>query len=121
MSTDEIMALENRRYQAMIDADLAVLDELCAPELLYTHSNATQDTKQSYLKKIADGFFDYKSLDHPVDRIMIVNDTALIFGRMVGEVISGGVPKRLNSQALTVWLRQEPGWRLVAFQPTPIP
>lgn len=121
MSTDEILTLEDRRYQAMVDADMAVLDELCAPELIYTHSNSTQDTKESYLKKVADGFFDYQWLEHPTDRVTIVNGTALVFGRMVGEVVNDGVLKKLNSRVLSVWFQQGETWKFVAFAPTVIP
>jgi hypothetical protein len=34
--TDEIKALEDRRYQAMLAGDTTVLDELCSDNLIYT-------------------------------------------------------------------------------------
>ena len=37
---DEIKALEDRRYRAMLAADTAVLNELCSDDLIYTHSKA---------------------------------------------------------------------------------
>lgn len=121
MSTDAILVLEDRRYQAMIDADLAALDELCAPELVYTHSSSAQDTKESYLRKLAEGFFDYRWVDHPVDQVLGYDGAALVFGRMVGELTLDGQLRTLNSRTLAVWARQADRWRLVAFQATPIP
>src|SRR3712207_6404776 len=44
-----VLAAEERRYRAMVDADLATLDELCADELSYAHSSGARDTKGEYL------------------------------------------------------------------------
>ena len=49
---EEIRELENRRYQAMTDADIATLDELLSADLVYGHSDASRDSKQSYLSLI---------------------------------------------------------------------
>ena len=45
----ELKALEDRRYSAMLAGDMAVLDELCSDDLIYTHSKADYDDKRSYL------------------------------------------------------------------------
>ena len=121
MSTDTILALEDRLYQAMIDADVAALDELCAPNLRYTHTTGAHDTKESYLKKVADGYFDYEGIDHPVDHMIIEGNAALVFGRMTIEVNREGVRKKMSGCRLSVWLEQAGGWRFAAFQPTLIP
>ena len=39
---EEIKALEDRRYSAMLAGDAAVLDELCSDDLIY-HSKADYD------------------------------------------------------------------------------
>ena len=49
---EEVKALEDRRYRAMIAGDTAVLDELCSDDLIYTHSKADYDDKRSYLHKV---------------------------------------------------------------------
>jgi ketosteroid isomerase-like protein len=121
MSTETILALEDRRYRAMIDADLAALDELCAPNLRYAHTTGEYDTKESYLKKVADGYFDYQRIDHPVDQVIIEGNAALVFGRMTIEVNREGAHKKMSGCTLSVWLEQADGWRFVAFQPTLIP
>jgi hypothetical protein len=40
---EEIKALEDRRYRAMLAGDTAMLDELCSDDLIYTHSKADCD------------------------------------------------------------------------------
>ena len=62
---DQIRALEDRRYQAITDGDVAALDELFAADFVYTHSDTKTDTKQSYLEKLANGYFKYGPISHP--------------------------------------------------------
>jgi ketosteroid isomerase-like protein len=117
----QISGLEARRYQAMTDADVAALGELLSDDLVYTHSDATSDSKQSYLDRISGGYFDYGPVDHPETGVLVRGDTALVFGDMRAEVRIAGQPRTLNSRCLAVWMREDGGWALVAWQPTRYP
>jgi ketosteroid isomerase-like protein len=122
VTAKQISALEARRYQAMTDADIATLDELFSADLVYTHSDATADSKQSYLDRLATGFFDYGPMTHPEHSIVVRGDCALVFHDMRGEVLVNHEAKRvLNSRALAVWVREDGNWTLLAFQPTKYP
>src|SRR5579863_9795884 len=95
MTTDEdvarqISALEARRYEAVTAADVATLEGLFAADLVYTHSDATADSKQSYLEKLATGHFKYGPISHPEHSILVHGDSALVFGDMRGEVRIAG-------------------------------
>lgn len=121
---DLIRDLEARRYAAMIAADIPTLDALLSDRLVYTHSNATVDDKASYLAKVADRYFDYLEIAHPEEQIILHGTTALVIGRMTARVVMEGTTERhLDNRTLTVWIRDgdADGWRVVAFQPTPIP
>lgn len=48
----EILALEDQRYRAMVDGDLATLERLLADGLVYTHSSSAVDGKASYLESL---------------------------------------------------------------------
>ena len=117
----EVLALENRRYQAMIDADLDTLDRLCADELSYAHSSGVRDTKDEYFAKLRSGYYDYHRIDHPVERVEVVGDTAIVVGRMTADVDVDGVGKTIDNLALAVWVRTGDGWRLLAYAPTVLP
>jgi ketosteroid isomerase-like protein len=122
--TDDVVAiaaLEDRRHQAMLDSDADALAELCDDELTYTHSDATSDSRDSYLQRIRDGYFDYRTLEHETYRTLVVGDCALVWGRMTGDVLIDGAVRHLNSASLVVWVRRAVGWRLLAFQPTRVP
>jgi ketosteroid isomerase-like protein len=119
--TEAIRALEDRRYRAMTDADVATLEELLSDDLVYGHSDASRDTKKSYLDKVAGGYFDYGPLSHPEAGIVVHGDVAVVTGDMVGEVRILGQTRVLNSSALAVWAREDGRWVLLAFQPTKYP
>jgi ketosteroid isomerase-like protein len=117
----QISELEARRYQAMTDADVGTLAELFSSELVYTHSDATSDSKQSYLDKLASGYFDYDVVEHPETSIVVHGDCAIVIGDMRGQLLIGGQTRVLNSRSLAVWVRENGGWVLLAFQPTKYP
>jgi len=118
---EEVRAAENRRYQAMLDGDVTLLEELCSPDLVYTHSFGERDTKESYLDKVRSGYFVYEEIDHPVSRILLVGDSAIVVGDMRAQVINDGVRRVLNNSAMAVWGRANGTWRFLAYQPTPYP
>jgi len=116
-----VLAAEDRRYQAMLDADLDTLDALCADALSYTHSNGVRDTKAEYFDKVRSGYYVYHRIDHPVERVEVAGDAAVVVGRMTADLDSGGARKAIDCLAIAVWTRSGDGWRLLAYAPTPLP
>lgn len=116
-----MLAAEDRRYRAVVDGDLAVLEELFADELSYAHSSGDVDTRETYLEKLRTRYYVYRRIDHPVDRVVLVGDCALVVGRMVADLEVQGRPKQLDQLALAVWTRARGPWQLLAFAPTPLP
>jgi ketosteroid isomerase-like protein len=116
-----VLAAEDRRYKAMQDADLTILDALCADELSYAHSSGARDTKDQYLEKVRSGYYVYRRIDHPVERVEVVGDTAIVVGRMTADLEVQGTPKRIDNLALAVWTRAAGAWRLLAYAPTSLP
>jgi ketosteroid isomerase-like protein len=123
MTDDEkqVLAADDRRYAAMVDTDLAALEELCADELSYAHSSGVRDTKAEYLGKVRSGYYDYHRIEHPVERVEIVGDTAIVVGRMTADLHVDGTRKTIDNLALAVWTRRPSGWRLLAYAPSPLP
>jgi Domain of unknown function (DUF4440) len=67
MTDKELLALEERRFAAMIARDFGMLEALVHEELRYTHSSGVTDGKASWLESMRSGRVKY--------------DTALISGR----------------------------------------
>jgi ketosteroid isomerase-like protein len=116
-----VLAAEDRRYRAMQDADLATLQEVCADELSYAHSSGARDTKGEYLGKIRSRYYVYLRIDHPVERVEVVGDTAIVVGRMTADLLVRGTPKTIDNLALAVWTKASGAWRLLAYAPTALP
>jgi ketosteroid isomerase-like protein len=116
-----VLNAENRRYRAMQDADLAILEQLCDDALSYAHSSGVRDTKAEYFAKVRSGYYVYHRIDHPVERVEVRGDTAIVVGRMTADIDVQGVPKTIDNLALAVWTRASGAWRLLAYAPTSLP
>ena len=117
-----IRELEDARYNAVLAQNYDAFAQLCHPDLVYTHSNGATDTLESYLEKVRAGFYLYHRIDHPIDFIRIVGDTtALVVGEMNADITADGADKTLRNRCLAVWKLTRIGWRLLAYQPTPLP
>lgn len=124
MGTDEaaaVLAAEDRRYRAMVETDLVALDQLLDDRLSYAHSSGARDTKDEYLAKVRSGYYDYLRIDHPVERVEVIGDTAMVVGRMTCDLTVQGTPKTIDNLALAVWVRTAGEWRLLAYAPTTLP
>jgi len=119
-SEREVLDAEDARYDAMLAADTAALGALLDEQLTYTHSSGGRDTRDSLLRKIADGALVYQEIAHPVDHLVIVGDTAVVAGKMIGSVVLDGAPLQLNNATMSVWVRRQGAWQLLGFQPTPL-
>jgi hypothetical protein len=116
-----VLAAEDRRYEALLGPDLPVLERLFHDRLSYAHSSGARDTKAEYLGKIESGYYDYQRIDHPVERVDVLGDSAVVIGRMTADLTVQGTQKTIDSLALAVWTRTAGEWQLVAYASTPLP
>ena len=118
----DIRALEDRRYKAMVSADRPVLEELLADDLIYTHSNAVIDTKQSYIDGILGGKWAYAAAERPIENIDVFGDCARVTGHVRLTLKNpDGTTRGVNGRFLNLWLKRNGKWQLAAWQSTPIP
>jgi ketosteroid isomerase-like protein len=118
---NEIRTLEDRRYKAMLGGDIVTLSDILSDDLIYSHSRGERDNKADYIRKVKEGIFRYVEISHPIDRIAIFGDSAVVWGRMMAHAIVAEETKELNNAFLAVWVKQSGRWRFVAYQPTPLP
>nr|WP_281497527.1 nuclear transport factor 2 family protein [Ornithinimicrobium sp. F0845] len=113
-------ALEDVRYEAMERGDAEAVAALCHPDLTYAHSNGARDTLASLTDKIRDGVFVYGPIEHPIEQVLVSGTTGVVVGQMRARVEVSGDVRQLNNTAVAVWTREAAGWRLLAYQPTPL-
>jgi uncharacterized protein (TIGR02246 family) len=120
-SSDEqdILALEDSRYEAVLRADFEAFANLCHEDLVYAHSNGERDDLNSYMDKCRQGVYVYHRIDHPVEQVKIIGNVALVMGEMQADLTIKGTRTSLDNTALAVWVRAGSSWKLLAYQPTP--
>jgi ketosteroid isomerase-like protein len=116
-----IRGLEDRRYQAMIAADAAALEQLLADTLVYTHSYGGADSKATYLEGIRAKKWIYRKIERPKEEMQVHGDCVIVTGQARIELIAEGKPKTLNSAFTNVWIKGAKGWQMTAWQSTPLP
>jgi ketosteroid isomerase-like protein len=121
LTTSQINDLEDRRYAAMVEADLDTLDELLSDDVMYAHSDASVDSKASYFEMLRNGTLVYDALEHTTESVLSRSGVAIVSGTMSGSIHMHGAAKTLNSRVAAVWIAENGRWRLAAFQPTRIP
>ena len=82
-TTDDILALEERRWAAQIGKDEAELTSLLFYELRYTHRTGWVDTKANYVASILENMVVYQTVEHTDTEAQLVGSSAVVTGRAV--------------------------------------
>ena len=120
-SANEIIALEDRRITAMLDADVAALDVLIAVDCRYVHANGVVDTKAMYLNKLITGAMRYSRIDATERLVLRLGATSVVTSILNVEGIVGGTPRQLRTRAIAVWDCTAVSSRLIFCQATSAP
>ena len=122
LTTSFVLALEERRRQALLAGDLPALQGVLADDLVYVHSTGVCDRRDSYLAKLSGGSLRYLELHFSEQQVQLLPQAAVVSGRMSAVVSKDGQRKNVASLFMTVWACDADGhWRLHAHQGTPIP
>ena len=121
-SSPDLLSLEKKRRSALLNGDVAELEKLLAPELVYIHSTGRIDYKQSLLESVASGRLKYVSIDFDeVRTVELSSGAAAIHMRVETRVLLGGAEIAMCNRVACVWKRQaDEAWALCLFQATPI-
>lgn len=88
----QLAALYERMYKAMIAKDSTTLREVHADDFLLIHMTGMRQSKEAYIRAIMDGTLNYYSAQTEGLDITINGDTAVITGhsRVEAAVFGGG-------------------------------
>ena len=117
----EVIQVENRRFQAMMDADTDALESILADELTYTHTTAALDTKESFIRRLASGTCNYESVAPSNMQVRSYGDIAVVTGHADVEVSNSGNRNSFSVRFTDVLVRRDGRWQVVAWQATKIP
>lgn len=116
-----VIALDKERMQAMVDQDAAKLKNMICKDLIYTHSSARLDTKESLIGNMESGATVYKACTPSDVEALDLGDSVVLTGRADITVEAHGNPNSFSVRFTDVWQNQDGTWRMVAWQSTKLP
>jgi ketosteroid isomerase-like protein len=118
--TAQLLALEDRRRQALMTVDIAALDELFDEHLVHIHAPGVTHNKAQLLEHVATRAA-YLDILRGELNIRIIGDVAIITGPVTNRLRTReGGERTLGGVATQVARRADDGeWRFVSFQMTP--
>jgi len=117
----QIILLDKERMQAMVDKDVAKLKNLLCENLIYTHSSARLDTKDSLIAAMESGATQYTSLKATGVEAQDLGDAVILTGAAQISILANGTPNSFGVRFTDVYQNQGGTWRLVAWQSTKLP
>lgn len=117
----EVLGADAERYKAMENRDLATLSRYLGDDLIYTHSSAVVDSKDSYVESLRSGKVVYKQTRRSDLRVSPYGCTAVMSGRGDFSVTVDGKDIDVQLRFTNVWVKNPEGWQMVAWEATRIP
>jgi uncharacterized protein DUF4440 len=120
-TVDELLAVERRRQQALVDVDLDTLDEILDESLVHIHAPGLTHDKAQLLEHTA-----LRRAYLEISRGELVvrlfgDDVAVITGPITNRLRTAGGGERVLAGVATQVLHRDAAgtWRFVSFQMTP--
>ena|GEM_PF-623190 len=116
----EILEVEERRCRALIDVDLATLDDLYDESIVHIHAPGLVHDKAQLMAHVS-GRRAYLGISRGALTVRVVGDVAVMTGRTVNRLSSPDGSERVVAGPITQVLRrcQDGRWRFISFQMTP--
>jgi len=119
--TDEVIAAESERCAAIRAQDFRKLEILLHPSMIHVHTRGNQDTRESYLKYLAE-VVEILDVTRGDLKVSLYGDCAVMTGRQYNTARARGAEPIVNveAQVMQMWILEGGIWRQAAFQATPI-
>ena len=113
---------ESERWRLLLAGDVERLRAVFADDLLYTHSNGSRDTRESYLALMSSGVLRYTRLDPEAATVTLHGSTAVVAGEVdLGTETPNG-PFTTRLAYTVVWSRATSGdMRVAAWHSSVVP
>ena len=116
-----VIDLDKKRMTAMAQKDIATLNALLSDDLVYTHSTARLDTKESLIGNMASGSTVYTVVEPSDVKAQDLGDTVVLTGACRISVMSQGRPNSFSVRFTDVYANKGEKWQMVAWQSTRLP
>jgi len=121
MSEHEVIAADDRRFQAMVKQDWAALDASLADDLVYVHSSARVESKGEHVGNLKAGKPFYRGAAPRERKVrMKGGDVAIVNGISDMHVENAGKENRFTIRYLAVYAKNAGRWQMTAWQSTKV-
>jgi hypothetical protein len=116
-----IIDLDKKRMDAMCKKDIPTLHALLSDDLVYTHSSARLDTKQSLLHGMESGTTEYVAIEPSEVKAQDCGTAVVLTGVARIRVLSNGKPNSFGVRFTDVYVNKGGQWQMVTWQSTRLP
>jgi len=116
-----VIDLDKKRMTAMAQKDITTLNRVLSDDLIYTHSSARLDTKQSLIGNMESGSTVYTAVEPSDVKAQDLGDTVVLTGSCRISVMSQGRPNSFSVRFTDVYANKDGQWQMVAWQSTRLP
>ena len=116
-----VIDLDKKRMTAMAQKDIATLNSLLSDDLIYTHSTARLDTKQSLIGNMESGSTVYTAVEPSDVKAQDLGDAVVLTGSCRISVLSQGRPNSFSVRFTDVYANKGGRWQMVTWQSTRLP
>jgi ketosteroid isomerase-like protein len=117
----KMIELDKKRMTAMAQKDIATLNAVLSDDLVYTHSSARLDTKQSLIGAMQSGSTVYTAVEPSDVKAQDFGDTVVLTGSCRISIMSSGRPNAFSVRFTDVYANKGGQWQMVTWQSTRIP
>ena len=116
-----VTELDKERMEAMVQRDIAKLNNLLCNNLVYTHSTSRVDSKSGLINDIESGATICNSVVPSEVNAQDLGNTVVLTGIVHMSVVRNGTLNEFKARFSDVYQNQNGTWRMVAWQSTKIP
>jgi len=120
MSEHEVIAADDRRFQAMMKQDWPALEASLADDLVYVHSSARVESKAEHVGNLKAGKPYYRSASPRERKVRVRGEVAIVNGISDMHVENAGTENRFTVRYLAVYAKTAGRWQMAAWQSTKV-
>jgi uncharacterized protein (TIGR02246 family) len=117
----DIQKLEQERFTAYVEGDVAALDRIFADDLVYIHSNGVPDTKAAVVQSFASGDLKISRFDAEEIKVRQIGDVMVAVGLVHVDLVNKGTAAKFDLRYSAIYVNQGGQWRLAHVQNARVP
>lgn len=121
VTADEALKAEDARYVAQMSNDFSAMEKMFSPELVYTHTSAVVDNKQSYIESMRSGKVVYKVMRRSEVQVRTFGCIAILTGNGNFDVTVNDKDVNVLLRFTSIWQKKDGAMQYISWQSTRIP